>query len=374
MAWRKKSEKALLAGILASTALLAGCGEAEVPEDFEVIDAQSAYGCSVINVYNAGEYIDEETVPLFEQMYTAKVNYDVFESNEIMYTKLLGGSEYDVLIPSDYMIERLIQEDMLQPLDKDVLTNYANIDPAVTEMQKVFDPDLKYAAPYFYGSVGLVYNTQTVDPEEIQSEGWNILHNEKYKGRVYAYDSQRDMFMIAFKALGYSMNTDSPDEINDAYNWLMEMNEKIDPAYVTDEVIDGMVNGDMDIAVMYSGDAAYVISENSDMSYLEPEQGTNIWTDAMVIPKNSSCPALANQFINYMMSNDTSQRNSEYVGYTSPNTEVRDYEAGELGDYFENAAYTPRSGYEKDEVFRFNAKLTQQLSDLYTRVKMSITG
>ena len=188
-----------------------------------------------------------------------------------------------------------------------------------------------------------------------------------------AYDSQRDMFMIAFKALGYSMNTDNPEEIKEAYEWLLEMNEKVDPAYITDEVIDAMVNNEADIAIMYSGDAAYVISENYDMSYIEPDEGTNKWLDAMVIPANSACPALANQFINFMADNDVAMGDSEFVGYTSPNTEVRDYLSGEEGDYFENSAYLPRSGYEKDELFRFNSKLTKQLNELYTKVKMSVS-
>lgn len=374
-------EKSLLSmiKIVASAALaasmLAGCGsEAAVDPDVEIIDSQAVYGCSTINVYNAGEYIADETIPEFERRFTARVNYDVFDSNETLYTKLLGGSSYDVLVPSDYMIERLMSEDMLQPLDKSVVTNFSNIAPDVMDMVKQFDPQEQYAAPYFYGSVGLVYNNQVVDQETIESEGWDILHDERYKGRVYAYDSQRDMFMVALKALGYSMNTEDPTQIQEAYDWLMEMNDAVDPAYVTDEVIDGMANGDMDIAIMYSGDAAYVISENSDMSYLEPSQGTNIWVDAMVIPANSSCPALANEFINFMMEDDIAQMNSEYVGYTSPNTAVRDYLSGELGDYFENPAYLPRSGYEKDEVFHFNEKMTRQLADLYTRVKMSAAG
>lgn len=374
-------EKSLLSmiKIVASAALaasmLAGCGsEAAVDPDVEIIDSQTVYGCSTINVYNAGEYIADETIPEFERRFTARVNYDVFDSNETLYTKLLGGSSYDVLVPSDYMIERLMSEDMLQPLDKSVVTNFSNIAPDVMDMVKQFDPEEQYAAPYFYGSVGLVYNNQVVDQETIESEGWDILHDERYKGRIYAYDSQRDMFMVALKALGYSMNTEDPTQIQEAYDWLMEMNDAVDPAYVTDEVIDGMANGDMDIAIMYSGDAAYVISENSDMSYLEPSQGTNIWVDAMVIPANSSCPALANEFINFMMEDDIAQMNSEYVGYTSPNTAVRDYLSGELGDYFENPAYLPRSGYDKDEVFHFNEKMTRQLADLYTRVKMSAAG
>lgn len=363
--------KALIASILAAAAV-SGCAGKELPEDAVIVDAQKEYGCNTINVYNAGEYIADDTVPMFEKLFTAHVNYVTFDSNEMLYTRLLGGSHYDVLVPSDYMIERLMNEDMLQPLDKSAIPNLANLDPSVLEMQKVFDPDLAYTAPYFYGTVGLVYNNQVVDSKEIEEKGWDILHDPKYKGRVYAYDSQRDMFMIALKALGYSMNTDDPEEIRAAYEWLLEMNEIIEPAYVTDEVIDGMANNEMDIAVMYSGDAAYVILENYDMSYIEPKQGTNKWIDGMVIPSNSACPALANQFINFMLDNDTAYDNSEFVGYTSPNTEVRDELAGMEGDYFENTAYLPRSGYEKDEVFRFNAKMTKQLNELYTKVKMSI--
>lgn len=352
--------------------LLTGCSGSSTIDEADIVDAQELYGCSTLNVYNAGEYIADDTISNFETLYTAKVNYDTFDSNETLYTKLLGGSQYDVLIPSDYMIERMIQEDMLQPVDKDALTNYSNLDSAVLDNVKVFDENLEYAVPYFYGSVGLVYNNTVISDEEIAEQGWDILHNEAYKGRVYAYDSQRDMFMIAFKALGYSMNTEDEDEINAAYEWLLEMNEAVEPAYVTDEVIDGMVNGDMDIAVMYSGDAAYVTSENSEMSYIEPSQGTNVWTDGMVIPSNSACPALANQFINYMLDNDTAQANTEAVGYTSPNSEVRDFEASEDGEYYGIDAYLPRSGYASDEVFRYNEKLTKKLSELYTKVKVSI--
>jgi len=357
---------------LCAALLVGGCAKTEIPEDAVIIDSQKEYGCNTINVYNAGEYIADETVPMFEELYTAHVNYVTFDSNEMLYTRLLGGSQYDVLVPSDYMIERLMKEELIQPLDKSVLTNLENIDEEVLNMTRVFDPDLVYTAPYFYGSVGLVYNNQVVDKAEIEEKGWDILHDPKYKGRIYAYDSQRDMFMIALKALGYSMNTDNPDEIQAAYDWLLEMNELVEPAYVTDEVIDGMANGEMDIAIMYSGDAAYVILENYDMSYIEPKQGTNVWVDGMVIPSNSACPALANQFINFMMDNEVAYGNSEYVGYTSPNTEVRDELAGEEGDFFENMAYLPRSGYDKDEVFRFNEKMTKQLNALYTKVKMSI--
>ena len=352
------------------TLSLTACGSGSAHTVEQVADAEKEYGCSVLNVYNAGEYIGETVVSDFETMYNARVNYDTFESNEMMYTKLLGGASYDVLVPSDYMIEQLIEEDMLQEIDMSAMTNYDLLDPDVIENQKSFDPDLKYSIPYFWGSVGIVYNKQAISEEEIKEEGWDVFLDTRFKGRVYFYDSQRDGFMVAFKALGYSMNTDDDDEINKAYKWLKKMNDTMDPAYVTDEVIDGMVNGEMDIALMYSGDAAYVLSQNMDMGWIEPDQGTNVWIDAMVIPKNSSCPGLANAFINYIISEDVQMENSSYVGYTSVDSSVEEYMSGVDGDYFENDAYVTRVGYEKDENFHYNADLKKKLNDLWNKVKV----
>ena len=361
-----------------STAItLTGCGGTSgggsaAGDDDETIDAKEVYGCNVLNVYNWGEYIGEEVIPNFEKKFNAKVNYDMFDSNENMYTKLLGGSSYDILVPSDYMIERLIKKKLLQPLDKEALTNIGALDPEVVEMQKVYDPDLTYSVPYFRGSVGIIYNTEHVDPAEVEEKGWEILRDPKYKGRVIMYDSQRDAFMIAFKALGYSMNTENEEEIQKAYEWLKELDEAVDPAYLTDEVIDTMIYPDAvnykDLAVVYSGDAAYIQYENENMAYFEPEQGTNVWSDGMVIPKNAGCPGLANEFINYILSYDASYDNSITVGYTSSNKEVKDDIAG--GEYDGIEAYVPRSGYAKDEVFRFNETLVQLLSDRWNRVKM----
>ena len=353
--------------LIGSTTVLTGCFDGS---SGSVYDAEEEFGCSVINVYNAGEYIGDDVISNFEQMYNAKVNYDLFESNEIMYTKLLGGSSYDVLVPSDYMIELLLQENMLQKLDKDALTNLDQLNPDVVAMQATYDPTLEYSVPYFWGSVGLVYNKNNVDASEIEEKGWDILLDSKYSGRVFMYDSQRDAFMVAFKALGYSMNTEDEDEIQEAYEWLNKMAKAVNPAYVTDEVIDGMASGEKDIAVMYSGDAAYVLSENEDMAWIEPYQGTNTWSDSMVIPANSTCPGLANAFINYVTDFDVAYDNSEAVGYTSPNLEVMEVLSSEDGYYYENAAYTPRTGYDKDEVFRYNEVLKQKLSDLWNKVKI----
>ena len=321
----------------------------------------------VLKVYNAGEYIDLALLKEFEEEYNCTVVYETFESNEMMYTKLMAGDRYDVIIPSDYMIERLMNEDFLQPLDKSMIPNMENMSDAVLGMS--YDPDNTYSIPYFWGSVGLVYNHENVDPAVIESEGWEVLRNTDYAGHIYIYDSERDSFMMAFKALGYSMNTEDPNEINDAYEWLLQMNNTMSPVYVTDEVIDGMMNGYKDIAVVYSGDAAVVLDENEDMSFYMPSQGTNIWCDAMVIPQNAENPKLAHEFINYMLTYEAAFDNTETVGYTSPNAEVFEEMTSSEDLYADNAAYLPRSGYEADEMFHDNQVLMRELSKLWIKVK-----
>lgn len=365
-------KKAGLAALALTLAACGGSGSGSSSADTETVDAQTVHGCNVLNVYNWGEYIGEDVISNFEQKYNAKVNYDMFESNEIMYTKLMGGSAYDILVPSDYMIERLLKENMLQKLDKSLIPNIDALDPDVVEMEKVYDPTLEYTVPYFHGSVGLVYNTENVDPAEIEQKGWDILLDEKYRDKVYMYDSQRDSFMVAFKALGFSMNTSDENEIQQAYEWLRKVHETVHPAYVTDEVIDAMAypsdNNPKDIAVVYSGDAAYIMAENDSMDYIEPKQGTNIWSDAMVIPKNAGCPGLANEFINFVLEYDSSYDNSVTVGYTSSNKKVTEDLSN--GEFEGIGAYLPRTGYDKDEVFRFNEVLVQKLSDLWNKVKI----
>lgn len=331
------------------------------------VDPMQTYGCNVLNVYNTGEYIGEEVNSKFEELYNVKINYSMFASNEELYTKLMGGSRYDVLVPSDYMIERLIDEKMLQPLDKSLIPNFDNLADDVLGLS--YDPENIYAAPYFWGTVGILYNHNNVDVEDVETLGYNILHEEKYRGKVFVYDSERDSFMMAFKALGYSMNTEDENEIQEAYQWLIEMDEKVDPSYVTDEVIDAMMNGEKDIAVVYSGDAAYILAENEEMSFYMPESGTNLWVDAMVIPANASCPALAHEYINFILSDEISYENSSYVGYASSNKNVLEQMVSEGGEFEGNEAYMPRLGYEKDEVFRHNDVLKKKLSDLWIKVK-----
>lgn len=330
-------------------------------------NTSSAYSCSTLNVFNWGEYIDTDVILDFEDEFNVRVNYSLFESNEIMYTQLLGGNKYDVIIPSDYMIERLIDEDLLQPLDLSLIPNISNLAEGLSSPE--FDPEFEYAIPYFWGTVGIVYDTTAVDSELVETLGFNIFLDESIKGNAFMYNSERDAFMIAFKALGYSMNTEDEDEIEDAYQWLLTMDSTIDPSYVTDEVIDGMIYGEKDIAVVYSGDAAYILSENEDMAYYAPASGTNFWVDAMVIPATSTCADLAHEFINYMLDEEVSLLNSTYVGYAANTQYALDVLSSEDGDYFENEAYLPREDYELDETFNHNEVLKQKLADLWIKVK-----
>ena len=357
---------AIVAGVLV-LAVLGGTVGASVSQQHKSAEAIEKYGSNVLKLYLPGEYLGENVISDFEKQFGVRVIVENFDSNEMMYTKLMAGDRYDVVIPSDYMIERLMKEDFLQPLDKSLIPNMENMDDAVRGMS--YDPQNDWSIPYFWGSVGLVYNHENVDPAVIEREGWEILRNTDYAGHVYIYDSERDSFMMAFKALGYSMNTEDPDEINAAYEWLLQMNNTMSPVYVTDEVIDGMMNGYKDIAVVYSGDAAVVLDENEDMSFYMPSQGTNIWCDAMVIPANAENPKLAHEFINYMLTYEAAFDNTETVGYTSPNAEVFEEMTSSEDLYADNAAYLPRSGYDKDEMFHDNQTLMRELSRLWIKVK-----
>ena len=365
---RAVSRKAMAAvAAVLVLAVVGGTVGASLSQQHKSAAAVEKYGSNVLKLYLPGEYLGENVISDFEKQYGVRVIVENFDSNEMMYTKLMAGDRYDVIIPSDYMIERLMNEDFLQPLDKSMIPNMENMSDAVLGMS--YDPDNTYSIPYFWGSVGLVYNHENVDPAVIESEGWEILRNTDYAGHIYIYDSERDSFMMAFKALGYSMNTEDPNEINDAYEWLLQMNNTMSPVYVTDEVIDGMMNGYKDIAVVYSGDAAVVLDENEDMSFYMPSQGTNIWCDAMVIPANAENPKLAHEFINYMLTYEAAFDNTETVGYTSPNAEVFEEMTSSEDLYADNAAYLPRSGYDKDEMFHDNQTLMRELSKLWIKVK-----
>lgn len=333
-------------------------------------DPVDKYGSDVLNVFNWGEYIGEDVIANFEEEYGVKVNYSLFDSNEIMYTKLLSGNTYDVIVPSDYMIERLMEEELIQPLDYTYMTNLDDLDTEVLALRDEYDDGGKYSIPYFWGTVGLVYNKNNVDIDKLDELGWNILKDTEYSNNIFMYDSERDSFMVALKALGYSMNTENMDEINKAYDWLCELHDTMNPSYVTDEVTVAMINNEKDIAVVYSGDAAFIISQNDDMAYYVPKEGTNVWSDGFVIPANAKNPKLANEFINYMMSYDSAMDSSIEVGYTSANKKVVETISSDGEVYNNNDAYIFDVSNPKNEVFKHNDTLKKVLSDMWVRIKV----
>ncbi len=326
------------------------------------------YAGQKLYVYNWGEYTGENILGEFEKKTGATVIMENFDSNEQMYIKVANGEAYDILVPSDYMIQRLIQENLLQKLDRERLTGLDNLSDAVKGLP--YDEKNEYSVPYFWGNVGIVYDKRKVDIKDLEKEGFDIFLNEKYKGDIYLYDSERDSFMMALKALGYSMNTADEREIQEAYGWLVKCVETMKPEIVMDEIIDNMANARKALGLIYSGDATYVMSENENMGFYLPKEGTNLWSDAMVIPKNAKNPELAHEFINFVCEYEGAYDNSSYVGYTSANQEVVEVLSGEGGDFEGINAYIPRTGNKKDEVFVYNEETRKILSNLWSKVKI----
>ena len=330
------------------------------------------YEGQTLHVYNWGEYTGENLLNDFEAKTGAKVVMENFDSNEQMYIKVANGETYDVLVPSDYMIQRLIGEGYLQKLDKTKLNCMDKLCEDVIGLP--YDPNNDYSIPYFWGTVGIVYDKNQVDIEDLEREGFEIFRDPKYRGNIYLYDSERDSFMMALKALGYSMNTSSEEELQEAYEWLVSCVQTMKPEIVTDEIIDNMAQGRKALGLIYSGDAAYVMAENEDMGYYLPESGTNLWSDAMVIPANAKNPELAHEFINFVSDYEGAYDNSSFVGYTSANQEVMDTLYGEGGEYEGIDAYMPRSGYPKDEVFEYNEDTRKTIANLWSKVKIAASN
>lgn len=330
------------------------------------------YEGQTLHVYNWGEYTGENLLNDFEAKTGAKVVMENFDSNEQMYIKVANGETYDVLVPSDYMIQRLIGEDYLQKLDKTKLDCMDKLCEDVIGLP--YDPNNDYSIPYFWGTAGIVYDKNQVDIEDLEREGFEIFRDPKYRGNIYLYDSERDSFMMALKALGYSMNTSSEKELQEAYEWLVSCVQTMKPEIVTDEIIDNMAQGRKALGLIYSGDAAYVMAENEDMGYYLPESGTNLWSDAMVIPANAKNPELAHEFINFVSDYEGAYDNSSFVGYTSANQEVMDTLYGEGGEYEGIDAYMPRSGYPKDEVFEYNEDTRKTIANLWSKVKIAASN
>lgn len=291
--------------LITSVTLLSGCGASSGGENGQVI------------VFNWGEYIDPETITMFEEETGIKVIYDEFETNEIMYPKVeTGASLCDVVCPSDYMIQKMIDNDLLAEINFDNIPNVKNIGQQYFEQSKEFDPENKYSIPYCFGTVGILYNKTMVDDPV---ESWSILWDEKYADNILMQDSVRDAFMVALKLNGYSMNTVNEEELAAAKNSLI-LQKPLVQAYVIDQVRDKMIGDEAAIGVIYSGEAIYTQRENENLEYVIPKEGTNVWIDSWVIPKNAPNMENAEKFIDFMCREDIALMNFEYITYSTPNT------------------------------------------------------
>lgn len=326
--------------------ILTGCGSSGSGENGEVI------------VYNWGEYIEPETITMFEEETGIKVVYDEFETNEIMYPKVeAGATAYDVICPSDYMIQKMIDNDLLAEINFDNIPNVKNIGQQYFEQSKEFDPENKYSVPYCFGTVGILYNKTMVD-EPVDS--WSILWDEKYADNILMQDSVRDAFMVALKLNHFSMNTMDESELQIAKNTLIEQKPLVQ-AYVIDQVRDKMIGGEAALGVIYSGEAIYTQRENPDLKYVIPKEGTNIWIDSWVIPKNAPNKENAEKFIDFMCREDIAHMNFEYITYSTPNTaaqaliEDEDIKNSEIAfpdfDRYENLETFQYLGTEGDDLY-----------------------
>ena len=281
----------------------------------------------VVNVYNWGEYIDEELLDQFEAETGIKVNYDTFASNESLYSILSSGSaNYDVIIPSDYMISRLISEDMLEPLNFDNIPNFRYIDQAYKGLE--YDPQGLYSVPYTWGTVGIIYNTTMLD---YVPDSWSVLWDEDLRGQILMFNNSRDALGIALKYCGYSMNTTDPEEITQATDLLIQQ-KPIVQAYVMDQIFDKLEGGEAIVGPYYAGDAIIMMEENPDLAFAFPKEGTNLFVDAMCVPKGAGNKTNAEIFINWMCDPEHMAQNIEYIGYSSPSTAARELLPEEMRD------------------------------------------
>jgi spermidine/putrescine transport system substrate-binding protein len=326
-----------------------------------------ASGCGerkpTLNVYNWGDYIDKSVIKDFEEEYGMKVVYDTFETNEDLYVKLKqGSSDYDVVIPSDYMIERMIREDMLVKLDKNNVPNLNKVDEQFLNLE--FDSNNDYSIPYMWGTVGIIYNkTMVSDPVD----SWDILWNKKYENEIFMLNSQRDTIAVSLIRLGYSMNTRNESELEEAKADLIKQKPLV-RAYLGDEVKDAMVGEEAAMAVVWSGDAIAMIRQNPDLDYVIPKEGTNLWFDSMVIPKTTKNKEGAEKFIDFMSRPDISARNTDYIGYSTPIPEAVEM----LPDDIKNSkvAYPSEAEIKNTEVFKDPLDIIK----IYDRIWTEITA
>ena len=316
-----------MAGLTAASALLSGCGASRNTGTSGTDSAASGSADGgELYVYNWGEYIDEDVISQIEDETGITVVYDLFETNEEMYPVIEAGAvNYDVVCPSDYMIQKMRENDLLAELNFDNIPNIDQIDPAYMEMSQAFDPENKYSVPYCWGTVGILYNTRLLEKLGVPAPTkWADLWDERLSGEILMQDSVRDAFMVALKKDGYSMNSESKDELEQAKQELIDQKPLVQ-AYVIDQVRDKMIGGEAAVGVIYSGEMLYIQDEvanlglDYNLEYVIPEEGTNLWLDSWVIPKNAKNKENAEKWIDFMCRPEIAKANFEYITYPTPN-------------------------------------------------------
>lgn len=326
---------------------------------------------NVINVYSWGEFISngvDGTLDVnkeFTKKTGIKVNYKTFQNNEELFAKLIGGGvDYDVIIPSDYMVSRLIENDMLEPLNFDNIPNYSFISPDFKNLD--FDPQNKYSVPYVWGLIGIFYNKSEIQKNEDEIT-WDILWDEKYKNKILMFDNARDSFAISLLRLGYSINTVNPQAWREAANQLI-IQKKLVQAYVMDQIFDKMSNGEAVLAPYYSGDAATLLKTNSDIGFVIPKSGTNKFVDSMCIPKNSRHKIQAEKYINFMCETDIALANVKKTGYSTPHTEAYNKLSNEIKN--NKIFYPDESKMKNSQVFiNLPDNINKLMDELWVEVK-----
>lgn len=358
--------------MLLSTTVLSGC--VNLSEKLNVDALKCNYDVpelkgTEINVYNWGEYISDgsegslNVIKEFEKLTGIKVNYAMFDSNEDLYSKLKsGGVSYDVLIPSDYMIARMISENMLQPINFENVPNASYISQSYKNAY--FDPDGQYTVAYTGGMVGLIYNTTMVDEAPTS---WSVMWDEKYSGQILTFNNSRDAFGIAQYLLGYSVNSTDKAQWDEAAKKLIEQKPLIQ-SYVMDEVFDKMEMGEAAIAPYYAGDYLTMAAINPDLAFVYPDEGTNIFIDAMCIPSNAKNKAAAELFINYMCEPEVSLANANYLGYLCPNTAVL---SDERYDYKDSEVLYPKKEVKCEYFHNLDQDMLDYLASLWEKVKLA---
>ena len=370
---RKKTVRTMtLTALIAAAAavMLAGCGKSDKASETGA-DAES----NKLYVYNWGEYIDEEVEAMFEEETGIDVVYDVFETNEEMFPIIeAGGVKYDVVCPSDYMIQRMIQNDMLAPLNFDNIPNIKEIGPEYMEMSKDFDPENKYSVPYCWGTVGILYNKQRLEELGVPAPTkWADLWDERLSGEILMQNSVRDAFMVALKSKGYSLNSTNEAELAEARDLLIAQKPLVQ-AYVIDQVRDKMINAEAAVGVIYSGEMLYIQEQAADLGldydleYVIPEEGTNLWLDSWVIPANAENKENAEKWIDFMCRPDIAKRNFEYITYPTPNKGAFDLLDPELQE--NKAVFPDISSLKGSETFQYLGDEVETIyNDMWKEVK-----